>query len=181
MASIGSDPSSDKSKNNDIIVIADTICKLIDATALAANLGVNVDKGDPHQVQARAEAEKEKGILVEALSAKAKVLLSESEGKEPAGIEDIGEESELDRVYKELKKWTSVDAKDHFELHSNYLRRKGHKGMLLKLINKILPESGPKAQSLHEQKSKIISSLDHPVFDSVAFKAKNFPKDYPCF
>jgi tripeptidyl-peptidase-2 len=179
------DPEHRKERLSKVVEAADAILARIDAQALAAHYGTNVNDDDPQAKAERRRMDEQRAILVDTLYRKGRALgymeLPDVVEKHP--IED---QTALDAAFEanfaELAKWVDTTAADYFLLHDRRERRQERYGKALELLNRHIPNSEPDYWHFKKRRD-IYGELGwkHLQAWEASWLVRRFPKAYEPF
>jgi len=177
----------DRDKNLPVVVAAaDRVIAQIDTAKLAAHYGVKLDPDDEAAAKVRAELDRQKAALTEALSRKARALLDQALQARPttarADITTKPADEPFEQAFAELAKWVDTTADDYLLLHIDRERYYGRLGEALKLLNKKLADVKPD-KKLYTKRAALLGELGWTHWQQYDEKwlLLRFPATYPPF
>lgn len=132
---------------DDVVAACDAVVSRIDAEAVAATLGVDIDPDDKEQEKHRDEMKEQKDWLVEALRTKCEALQKDDDAADA-----------FEAAFRELDRWAETTDEDHAALHVERERRRGRIAMALDTLNDRIEEDSTNRELL-EQRAALYEEL----------------------
>jgi len=154
-----------------IVKACDAVISRIDATKVAAAVGVEADAEDEAAKKERTDAEERRDSLVEALRTKAKALeeMPDADGA-------------FEATFRELDRWADTKDDDNVELFVERERRRGRVAVALAALDDRIGEAKPERE-LYEKRIELLEQLGWPSWAGYEKRwlLRRLPGSYPPF
>jgi len=180
----GLDKDKRRSKLPEIVIAADAVVAAIDTTALACFLAQKCPEEGEGAEKKKKEMSEQKSALVEALEKKLTALLDMGEASGDQECSTAPEDGDVEKAFRELRKWVDTTEVAYAQLHARYEARAGRYGEAVKALDKIIAsDDKPTPREVFEMKIDCFKALGWTHWEARerATLHVNYPPDYALF